>query len=77
MLAQVPAGYVDPSSLAAQYPTSAKPSLPASFVAPNLTRQNVSPGAVGAGGLVVIGLGAAALWWASSRGDRSRSRGDR
>lgn len=73
-LGSVPTGYVDPSSLAAQYPTTGRPTLPNDFVAPDVSRQNVATTA-GAGGLVVIGLGALALWWVS-RSDRSRSRGD-
>lgn len=66
----------DPGLLAGQYPASSKPTLSASFVAPDLRRPALGREAairVGGGGLFAVALLGAGAWWAM-RG-RGESRG--
>lgn len=78
MFGQLPDGYVDPVVLARRYPTTTKPTLPSTFVAPDVRRENYPVATAAGGGLVVIGiLGAIGLALAArsssaSRGDRRR-----
>lgn len=64
-----PPTYLDPSLLAAKYPPITRPTLPNTFVAPDLERRSNTPAAGVGGGLVVLaGLGV--LAWAVSRPNR-------
>lgn len=70
----LPSRYVDPSALSSRYPTSAKPSLPSSFVAPLLTREE-NLNTAGAGLLFALG-GVGLAVWLLSKGGTSKARGD-
>ena len=65
MFGQLPRGYVDPSALASQYPSSTKPTLPDTFVV-DLRNENIV--ATGGGAALAIGgLVALGLWLGSRR----------
>jgi hypothetical protein len=59
MFGSVPPQYIDPGALGSRYPSTSKPALPDTFVAPNMQRPNidlVEPVAAGGGAVVAVGL---------------------
>jgi hypothetical protein len=66
-LGAVPPQYIDPSRLASLYPPSTKPSLPDSFVAPRLARENLNAPAAASGLLLGAGLLALGAYWATRK----------
>lgn len=67
--------YLDPSLVAGRYPSSSKPTLPATFVVPDDVRAANSNVAGAAVGVAVAAIaGGAMLWWAFTPRQAGRRR---
>lgn len=58
-----PTTHLDPSLVAARYPSSTKPSLPTNFVVPSDVRQSNVAGSIGLGGLAAVAAVVGGVWW--------------